>query len=175
MPARDDIDPTQIRSNVGRMHILEVEGLSLYRYRIYGSAVTNPDRRDMTGKTTRDYEDQGFARLVTAHMDEAYTLGQPTCYQIDALMLRKPYPISARSCRSAAARISPISWSAPSASRSMPRCIARSRTRSESPERPRLAQSDRHRAEQQLADAGSLQPRQPLAQQTMRYCATEPG
>jgi len=91
MPARDDIDPTQIRSNVGRMHILEVEGLSLYRYRIYGSAVTNPDRRDMTGKTTRDYEDQGFARLVTAHMDEAYTLGQPTCYQIDALMLRKPY------------------------------------------------------------------------------------
>ncbi len=91
IPARSDIDPTQIRSNVGRMHLLTVEAPGTYRYRIYGSAVTNPDRREMTGKTTRDYEDAKFARLVTAHMDEAYALGQPTCYQIDAVTHGKPY------------------------------------------------------------------------------------
>lgn len=91
MPRRDDIDPTEIRGNVGRMHVLTVEEPGIYRYRIYGSAVTNPDRGEMTGKTTREYEDQNFARLVTAHMDQAYTLGQPTCYQIEALMHGKPY------------------------------------------------------------------------------------
>lgn len=91
LPARDDIDPTQIRNNVGRMHLLAVEGPGAYRYRIYGSAVTNPDRREMTGKTTCDYEDQEFSRLVTMHMDEVYALGHPTCYQIDALTNGKPY------------------------------------------------------------------------------------
>jgi hypothetical protein len=90
-PHHDDIDPTEIRRNVGRMHVLAVEGPGIYRYRIYGSAVTNPDRSEMTGKTTRDYEDQNFARFVTAHMDEAYALGQPTCYQIDALTHGEPY------------------------------------------------------------------------------------
>ncbi len=91
MASRNDIDPTEIRGNVGRMHILAVEGPGIYRYRIYGSGVTNPDRGEMTGKTTRDYEDRNFARLVTAHMDEACSLGQPTCYQIDALTHGQPY------------------------------------------------------------------------------------
>lgn len=91
LPARGGIDPTQIRNNVGRMHLLAVEGPGTYRYRIYGSAVTNPNRREMTGKTTRDYDDKGFARLVTAHMDEVCAQEQPTCYRIEALTHGKPY------------------------------------------------------------------------------------
>jgi hypothetical protein len=91
MPRRDDIDPTAIRRNVGRMHLLAVEGPGVYRYRIYGSAVTNPDMLEMTGKTTRDYRDQSFARLVTSHMDEALAQAVPTCYQIEALTDGKPY------------------------------------------------------------------------------------
>lgn len=91
MPCRCDIDPIAVRQNVGRMHLLEVEGPGQYRYRIYGSAVTNPDLSDMTGRTTRDYHDQDFARLVTSHMDEAFGAAAPTCYRIEALTDGKPY------------------------------------------------------------------------------------
>lgn len=91
MPRRCDIDPTAVRKNVGRMHLLEVEAAGQYRYRIYGSAVTNPDLLEMTGRTTRDYRDQEFAGLVTSHMDEAFRLAAPTCYRIKALTDGKPY------------------------------------------------------------------------------------
>lgn len=91
MPRRCDIDPTAVRENLGRMHLLDVEGPGQYRYRIYGSAVTNPDLSEMTGRTTRDYRDQDFARLVTSHMDEAFALAAPTCYRIEALTDGKPY------------------------------------------------------------------------------------
>lgn len=91
LPAWRDLDPTAMRCNVGRMHLLAVEAPGTYRYRIYGSAVTNPDRLEMTGRTTWDYPDYRFARLVTAHMDEAYALAAPTCYRIEAETDGKPY------------------------------------------------------------------------------------
>ena len=73
------------------MHLLQVEGPGLFRYNIYGSGVTNPDRMDMTARTTLDYLDKDFARLVTAHISEAVRLVSPTCHHIEAETDGKPY------------------------------------------------------------------------------------
>jgi hypothetical protein len=84
MPCRNDIDPLDTLENLSRVHMLDVEAPGVFRYRIYGSGVTNPDRADMTGKTTLDYKDQLFGRLVTAHLGEAVQAAAPICYHIEA-------------------------------------------------------------------------------------------
>jgi hypothetical protein len=92
MPRRDDVDLLHIRDgNIGRMHMLKVEAADLYRYTLYGGQVTNPDRVDMTGKTTHDYEDRAFGSMVTQHLSGCVGEARPTCYRISATVKNLPY------------------------------------------------------------------------------------
>lgn len=91
MPGRRDLDLLEVRDNIGRMHVLDVEGPGQFRYRLYGGRVTNPDRAEMTGRTTMDYEDKGFARMVTDHLQECVDAKAPLCYRIDGTVDGHPY------------------------------------------------------------------------------------
>jgi hypothetical protein len=91
MPALRDIDWLTISDNAGRRHVLAVEAPRAFRYLVYGSLVTNPDRVEMKGRTTMDYPDQGFAGLVTDHLAAAVAAGAPRCFRIDAAVDGKPY------------------------------------------------------------------------------------
>ncbi len=91
LPRLGAINPAEVQQHLPRMHLLEVEGPGLFRYKIYGSGVTNPDRLDMAGRTTLDYLDKDFASLVTTHIGEAVRLASPTCHQIEGETDGKPY------------------------------------------------------------------------------------
>ena len=91
LPARADMKPADMFASIGRLHLLDVEGRGAYRYRIYASGVTNPDRLEMGGRTTQDYPDKGFAAFVTGHLAEAHDAAAPTCYAIDAEVDGKAY------------------------------------------------------------------------------------
>ena len=67
MPARSDIDPLDLKEHMGQIHLIDVLGPEKFRYRIYGSRVTNPDLVDMTGKSASDYRDTAFASMTTRH------------------------------------------------------------------------------------------------------------
>jgi hypothetical protein len=91
MPPRSAFDPSELRSNAGRMHLLVVEGPGVFRYRVYGSRVTNPDAADMTGRTTLEYRDRAFGELVTRHLRECVEERAPVCYDIRARFDEMPY------------------------------------------------------------------------------------
>jgi len=90
-PSRQDIDPSDLKNQLGRLHILDVEGPAIFRYRLYGSRVTNPGRNDMTGRTTMDYDDKEFAKMVTRHLSKAIEIGEPACYEIEARLSGQLY------------------------------------------------------------------------------------
>ena len=91
LPARTDMKPAEMFASLGRLHLLDVEGDGVYRYRIYASGVTNPDRLEMTGRTTREYPDRAFAEFVTGHLVESHAKAAPTCNRIDAEVDGKAY------------------------------------------------------------------------------------
>ena len=91
MPGIASVDVANIPENKGRLHLLEVNGLGSYRYRVYGARVTNPDRRDMTGLTTQDYDDRQFGDMVTRHLSEAHEAARPICYHIKGSWSLFPY------------------------------------------------------------------------------------
>jgi len=93
---RDDVTVVEKRryirdGNVGRMHILRVEAPTVFRYVLYGGRVTKPDRVDMTGKTTNEYADRAFGKVVTEHLAGCIREGRPTCYRISADVQGRPY------------------------------------------------------------------------------------
>ncbi len=91
MPARADIDPFDLRTRLGRIHLLDVEGPDTFRYRVYGSRMTNPDARDMTGRTTRDYSDEAFGDMVTRHLAQCVAERGPVCHEIEGRLDADPY------------------------------------------------------------------------------------
>jgi hypothetical protein len=91
MPSRVDIDPVEFAANLGRIHLLVVEAPNTFRYRIYGSNVTNPDAADMTGRTTLDYLDRAFGAMVTRHLAASVTERQPICWHVRARLDAQPY------------------------------------------------------------------------------------
>lgn len=91
MPGRADIDPIEFTTNLGRTHLLAVEAPNTFRYRIYGSGVTNPDAADMTGRTTLDYRDRAFGAMVTRHFEDCVAERHPICCHIRARLNDEPY------------------------------------------------------------------------------------
>jgi hypothetical protein len=83
MPLRSDMNPADFKPLLGRVHMLAVEGPGQFRYRLYGSRMANPNRLDMTGRTTREYPDQGFAILVTRHLSVTAEEGVPAVHLVD--------------------------------------------------------------------------------------------
>lgn len=91
MPCRAEIDPADIASHLRRVHLLSVEGPDTFRFRIYGGGVTNPDAADMTGRTTRDYSNPAFCKLVTRHLSECAAEAKPVAYEVIARLDSEPY------------------------------------------------------------------------------------
>jgi len=91
MPSRDDIDPLEMREHLGRMHLLDVVEPNLFRFRLYGSSVTNPSVKDMTGRTTRDYEDAAFGAVVTRHYQECVDEKVPVYHEVIGTLGESPY------------------------------------------------------------------------------------
>lgn len=88
---RSAFDPMEIADLLGQIRIVEIEPDQVFRFRLYGSNATNPDRFDMTGKTTRDYQDKNFAELVTRHYSIVAEDGQPRCWHINATVSQGTY------------------------------------------------------------------------------------
>lgn len=91
MPRREDIDPAEIRTILKRIHLLDVISPTTFRYRVYGSNVSNPDARDMTGLTTADYRDTQFGEMVTRHLADVVREAAPICLHVRATLERQPY------------------------------------------------------------------------------------
>lgn len=91
MPARPDINPIDLKEHLGHLHLLEVLGPGLFRFRVYGSEVSNPDVRDMTGRTSRDYEDRTFADLVTRHYQACVDVRRPLYHHVLGKLDGHPY------------------------------------------------------------------------------------
>jgi hypothetical protein len=90
-PLRSQFDPTELRRQVGRLHLLDVRDGGVFRYRLYGSLAANPDGRDMTGRTTRDYDDGAFGELVTEHLSACVQARGPLMHRIKATVDGEPY------------------------------------------------------------------------------------
>ena len=84
MPLRRDIDPTEIPSLLEHIRLVDVEPGGVFRFRLYSMKATNPDQRDMTGLTTRDYRDVAFGEMVTRHYAASAESGEPRCWHIRA-------------------------------------------------------------------------------------------
>ena len=91
MPRRTEVDPVDIAGHLRRVHLMSVEGPDTFRFRIYGGGVTNPDAVDMTGRTTMDYSNPEFCRLVTRHLGECVAEAKPVSYEVIALLDAEPY------------------------------------------------------------------------------------
>ncbi len=91
MPRREDVDLDEIGVLPGRIHLLDALSPTEFRYRVYGNNLTNPDRRDMTGLTTRDYQDTAFGAMVTRHLGEVMMQATPLCLHIRASLDGIPY------------------------------------------------------------------------------------
>jgi hypothetical protein len=90
MPSRADIDPLEMREHLSRMHLLDVLGPNLFRYRVYGSGVTNPNMMDMTRRTTQDYEDTVFGALVTRHYQTCADEKAPVYHEVFGTLAGAP-------------------------------------------------------------------------------------
>jgi len=79
---RRDIDPTEIVNQLGQIRLVDIEDDNVFRFRLYGSQATNPDKFDMTGRTTLEYQDKAFGEMVTRHYTEVAKDGIPRCWHI---------------------------------------------------------------------------------------------
>jgi len=80
-----------LSEHLTRLHVLDVCGPLQFRYRLYGTRVTNPDLADMTGKLTTDYRDKSFGALVTKHLAECVEAAAPVCREVVAVKNGLPY------------------------------------------------------------------------------------
>lgn len=83
-PMRSDFDPVEIPKLLRNIRLVDVEKGGVFRFRLYSSDSTNPDKRDMTRRTTHDYEDGGFGEMVTRHYAEVAADGKAKCWHIKA-------------------------------------------------------------------------------------------
>lgn len=54
MPARQDFDPLALRSWLGHVHLIEVVGEENYRYRIFGTSISQLFGRDLQSRVVGD-------------------------------------------------------------------------------------------------------------------------
>lgn len=90
-PMRRDFDPVEVPKLLRNIRLADVEMGGVFRFRLYSSDSTNPDRRDMTGLTTNDYEDTGFGDLVTRHYAAVAADGVARCWYIKASVATGDY------------------------------------------------------------------------------------
>jgi len=84
LPMRSEFDPVKIPKLLRNIRLVDVEKDGVFRFRLYSSDSTNPDKRDMTRRTTTDYEDRGFGDMVTRHYAAVAADGVARCWHIKA-------------------------------------------------------------------------------------------
>lgn len=82
MPGRSDIDPLDLKEHMGQLHLIDVLGPHDFRYRIYGSRITNPDLADMTGRSPSDYDDTAFASMTMRHYQSCVDERAPVFHHV---------------------------------------------------------------------------------------------
>ena len=88
---RQDIDPAEIIGQLGQIRLIDIEAGGVFRFRLYGSNAVNPDQVDMTGRTTREYNNVAFGDMVTRHYAEVAADGRPRCWHIEARVTEGDY------------------------------------------------------------------------------------
>lgn len=69
LPARRDVEPTELKEHLGNLVLIEVERAPLrMRYRLIGSAITRAMQRDSTGK----YYDELYGPEVLAQTEASF-------------------------------------------------------------------------------------------------------
>lgn len=79
-----DIDPAEIVQLLSHIRLVDIEDDGVFRFRLYGSQATNPDKVDMTGRTSLDYDDKAFGEMVTRHYAAVARDGNARCWHIKA-------------------------------------------------------------------------------------------
>jgi hypothetical protein len=76
-PARADFSMEDLRPFLGRIGILDVvDGGADFRFRVYGSAIANAYKGEMTGKSVNDYR-SNFRDIIVPGYRRCYETGEP--------------------------------------------------------------------------------------------------
>jgi len=78
MPARDDIDPTEIPTLLPIVLLIDVVGIGDYRYRLAGTEIVSNFGRDITGKTFAEVLPGGaYAAYIASLVSDVMSAGRP--------------------------------------------------------------------------------------------------
>lgn len=79
-PARDDVDPLDLKPLLGRLALLETVGggdAMQFRYRLFGTSFVDWFGFDMTGRMIDDWPKPEYRAVMTASYREVVTAGRP--------------------------------------------------------------------------------------------------
>jgi len=77
MPARADIDPTEIPALLPIIVLIDIVGIGDYRYRLAGTEIVRNFGRDMTGKTFAEVLPGGaYAEYITGLVNDVVSTGR---------------------------------------------------------------------------------------------------
>jgi hypothetical protein len=102
MPARADIDPSEMRWLLGRISLIDVTQNPLrFRYRLFGLALVEEFRQDLTGKALHEMQPRFWSAIIHNHFKKVVGTRQPNLYHIvvrhdglEADYLRLAVPLS---------------------------------------------------------------------------------
>lgn len=102
MPARADLDPADMRWLLGRISLIDVTQSPLrFRFRLFGLALVEEFRQDLTGKALHEIQPRFWSAVVHNHFKKVVKTRQPNLYRIvvrnegvEADYLRLAVPLS---------------------------------------------------------------------------------
>lgn len=99
LPARSDLDPIDTPSLLGNIVLIEVrieEERTRFRYRLWGSNITDIIGRDLTGQYLSDLTPPGRAQKIRDAMNEVIETRQPHYWEIPLPVEDRQYASYAR-------------------------------------------------------------------------------
>lgn len=93
-PVRGDFPPEKLVGFLGKVLLIEVhEQAPRFRFRLFGSEISQRFGRDLTGKSLDDLKAPLYREMVRRHYEEVVASGQPSLYEITGIreMRRRRY------------------------------------------------------------------------------------
>ncbi len=94
LPARADFPPEKLTGFLGKILLIEVhETAPRFRFRLFGSDISQRFGRDLTGKGLEDLTAPLYREMVRRHYEEVVASGEPSLYEITGIreMRRRRY------------------------------------------------------------------------------------
>ncbi len=86
LPARADFPPEKLVGFLGKILLIEVhEQVPRFRFRLFGSDISQRFGRDLTGKGLEDLKAPLYREMVRRHYEEAVASGKPSLYEITGI------------------------------------------------------------------------------------------